>query len=55
MGWNPKSEAASRSLQDASAQELQKQRLNERLRQAEMIIEVPKKVSEILGITLRLG
>lgn len=42
----------------ASDQELQKlrrenQRLNERLRQAETIIEVQKKVSELLGIPLR--
>lgn len=44
--------------QNASARELQKlrrenQRLNERLRQAETIIEVQKKVSELLGIPLR--
>lgn len=42
---------------DATTQELERlrrenQRLTERLRQAETIIEVQKKVSEIMGVTL---
>ena len=54
----PKRRGRKPKAQDPSAKELQRlrrenQRLTERLRQAEVIIEVQKKVSEMLGIPLR--
>ena len=54
----PKRRGRKPKAQDPSAKELERlrrenQRLTERLRQAETIIEVQKKVSEMLGIPLR--
>ena len=52
----PKKRGRKAKRQDATTQELERlrrenQRLAERLRQAETIIEVQKKVSEIVGLT----
>jgi len=53
----PKKRGRKVKTNDATTQELQRlqrenQRLTERLRQAETIIEVQKKVSEIIGVAL---
>ena len=48
-----KSKAQDPGVQEAERLRRENQRLTERLRQAELIIEAQKKVSEILGIPLR--
>lgn len=57
-GLEPKRRGRKPKTKDPSVQEAERlrrenQRLAERLRQAELIIEAQKKVSEILGIPLR--